>query len=191
MKKCIKCNIEKEYSEFYIRKKGSKDGYRKDCKKCNIQHSGEYYKNNKEKVDEYGRKWRIDNLERSRETSKLAMRKKRENPISKLNHSISSLIRMGFKSTRFDKKSRTQDILGCSYDEFRVYLESKFQSWMTWENRGKYNGELNYGWDMDHIIPLSSAKTEEDVIRLNHYSNLQPLCSKVNRDIKKAKTDFM
>jgi len=52
------------------------------------------------------------------------------------------------------------------------------------ENRGLYNGEFNYVWDIDHIIPLSSAETEDDVIRLNHYSNLQPLCSKVNRDIK-------
>jgi hypothetical protein len=56
---------------------------------------------------------------------------------------------------------------------------------MTWENRGLYNGELNYGWDIDHIIPLSSAKTEEEVKKLNHHTNLQPLCSKTNRDIKR------
>lgn len=59
---------------------------------------------------------------------------------------------------------------------------------MTWENKGLYNGELNFGWDIDHIIPISSAKSEEDIIRLNHFSNLQPLCSKINRDIKKNKT---
>lgn len=56
---------------------------------------------------------------------------------------------------------------------------------MSWENQGKYNGELNFGWDIDHIIPISSAKSEEDILNLNHYTNLQPLCSKVNRDIKK------
>ncbi len=56
---------------------------------------------------------------------------------------------------------------------------------LNWNNRGLYNGELNYGWDIDHIIPLSSAKTEEEMILLNHYSNLQPLCSKINRDIKR------
>lgn len=56
---------------------------------------------------------------------------------------------------------------------------------MTWENKGLYNGELNHGWDIDHIIPTSSAKTEEEVVKLNHYTNLQPLCSKINRDIKK------
>ena len=69
--------------------------------------------------------------------------------------------------------------------EFKLYLESKFEDWMTWENRVLYNGEFNYGWDIDHIIPVSSAKTEEEILLLNHYTNLQPLCSKVNRDIKK------
>jgi hypothetical protein len=58
---------------------------------------------------------------------------------------------------------------------------------MSWDNYGKYNGELNYGWDIDHIIPQSSALNEEDVIKLNHYTNLQPLCSKVNRHIKRDK----
>lgn len=56
---------------------------------------------------------------------------------------------------------------------------------MNWNNRGLYNGDFNYGWDLDHIMPLSEAKTPEDIIRLNHYTNLQPLCSKINRDIKK------
>ena len=61
---------------------------------------------------------------------------------------------------------------------------------MSWDNYGKYNGLLNYGWDIDHIIPVSSSKTEEDIIRLNHYTNLQPLCSKINRDIKKDKLKY-
>jgi hypothetical protein len=65
------------------------------------------------------------------------------------------------------------------------YIESKFESWMNWDNRGKFNGELNYGWDLDHIVPISSAVTEEDIIKLNHYTNFQPLCSYINRVIKK------
>ena len=56
---------------------------------------------------------------------------------------------------------------------------------MNWDNYGKYNGELNYGWDLDHIIPVASAKTEEDIYKLNHYTNFQPLCSFTNRNIKK------
>jgi len=47
------------------------------------------------------------------------------------------------------------------------------------------SGELSYGWDLDHIIPISSAKNEEDVLNLSRFSNFQPLCSKINRDIKR------
>jgi len=79
-------------------------------------------------------------------------------------------------------------MLGCTFEEFKTHLESRFEPWMSWDNYGKYNGTPNHGWDVDHVVPLSSAKTEEDVIRLNHYNNLQPLCSKINRDIKKNKT---
>ena len=60
---------------------------------------------------------------------------------------------------------------------------------MTWENYGKYNGELNYGWDIDHIIPISNTITENDIYNLSNYMNLQPLCSRVNRDIKKNKIE--
>ena len=56
---------------------------------------------------------------------------------------------------------------------------------MSWDNYGLYNGELNYGWDIDHIIPLASATTEKELLKLNHFTNLQPLCSKINRDIKR------
>jgi hypothetical protein len=85
------------------------------------------------------------------------------------------------------KLNRTEKILGCTIIQFKSHLQSQFQPWMSWDNYGKYNGELNYGWDIDHIIPISSAKTEEEIIKLNHYTNLQPLCSKVNRYIKKDK----
>ena len=44
---------------------------------------------------------------------------------------------------------------------------------MSWANRGE--------WHIDHIIPLSSAKTEEDVIRLNHYTNFRPLWKEDNQ----------
>ena len=103
---------------------------------------------------------------------------------------IRKTISGSFRRNNYRKTSRTAMILGCSYEEFKTYIESKFECWMKWANKGLYNGELNYGWDIDHIIPLSTAKTEEDLIKLNHYLNLQPLCSKINRDIKKDKLDY-
>jgi len=98
---------------------------------------------------------------------------------------VSSLIKNALRSKNYTKKSRTFEILGCTYEEFKTHIESQWESWMTWENYGLYNGTDNYGWDIDHIIPTSSAINEEGVIALNHYTNLQPLCSKYNRYIKK------
>ena len=86
--------------------------------------------------------------------------------------------------TKNRKSKGTIETIGLSHKDFINYIESKFEPWMNWENYGKYNGELNYGWDIDHIIPLSSAKSEEEVYKLNYYSNLQPLCSYTNRYIK-------
>ena len=59
---------------------------------------------------------------------------------------------------------------------------------MNWDNYGNPKDGIlkpNKSWDIDHIIPTSLAKTEEDVIRLNHYSNLRPLCSYINRVVKR------
>jgi hypothetical protein len=43
---------------------------------------------------------------------------------------------------------------------------------MSWDNHGE--------WHIDHIIPLSSAKNENDVYTLCHYTNLQPLWAEEN-----------
>jgi hypothetical protein len=106
---------------------------------------------------------------------------------SKFASNIRNLIGHSIRKKGFIKKSKTNDILGCSFEELKQHLESKFEPWMDWNNRGLYNGELNYGWDIDHIIPVSSAKTEEEILKLNHYINLQPLCSYTNRCIKRDK----
>jgi len=174
----------------------------------------EYKKSNKDKVKEYNKKYRIKNKDKIK-TYKLTEYKKIKKKITKkkwleenkeyvkvqknkykiekmkidilftLKHNINTSILSTFRNFGYSKKTRTHEILGCSFDEFKIYLEGKFEDWMNWENRGLYNGELNYGWDIDHIIPISTCQTEEDVIRLNHYKNLQPLCSKINRDIKR------
>ena len=61
---------------------------------------------------------------------------------------------------------------------------------MTWENYGLYNGTENYGWDIDHKMPISSSTTIEEAHQLNHYLNLQPLCSYINRHIKRNRQDY-
>ena len=174
----------------------NKNRYEKNKEKYNITKK-EYHTINKEKHNLQSKDWRENNKERNKELKKIWYEKnknlrpdkikqrKKEDPLFKLRTAISSRIRNGIKSQGFQKNFKTKEILGCTYEEFKLLLEAKFESWMTWDNYGKYNGELNFGWDLDHIIPIHTATTEVEVIKLNHFTNFQPLCSKINRDIKR------
>ncbi len=187
------------------------DVYQKEYRNNNTEKSKdynkEYYENNKEKIKEnvsiytnenkenislYKKDYYQINKEKVNNYYKnyVSNRKKVDNLFS-LKISIRGLIIKSFREVSFIKSSKTSDILGISFEGFKLHLESKFENWMTWENRGLYNGELNYGWDIDHIMPISSAKTEEEIIKLNHYSNLQPLCSYTNRVIKRDKVNYV
>ena len=145
-----------------------------------------YYLANKEKLAKAKKIYNATNKDH-RNKYKREYNKKRfySDDLFRLKCNIRSLFGKTFIWKGFTKQSKTNQLLGCTYEELKTYLESKFEPWMNWGNRGLYNGELNYGWDIDHIIPTSKATCSEDLIKLNHYSNLQPLCSKVNRDIKR------
>ncbi len=152
--------IKLEQKEKYIRNK-----------KKYIENANQYYSDNKEHLDKKRnerRKFRIKN-----------------EPLFKLKQNLSCLIKSSIRNKGIKPNTNTLNILGCSINEFKQHLESRFEPWMDWENRGLYNGTSNHGWDIDHIIPLATAITEDDVYRLNHYTNLQPLCSYINRDIKR------
>lgn len=177
-KTCKKCKIVKLVEEFYHHKAV--------CKVCFLSHNKVYRENNKETEKKRSKEWyEKTKVSRRAHKAKYYRERRKVDTIFALKSGLVRLIRTSINRFGYKKKSKTCEILGCSYDEFKQYIESKFESWMNWENKGLYNGELNYGWDIDHIIPLSSAKTEAEIIKLNHYSNLQPLCSKTNRDTKR------
>jgi len=67
-------------------------------------------------------------------------------------------------------------MLGCSLVEFKLHLESLFQPGMTWENYGSGRNK----WNIDHRHPLSLAKSEKELYKLNHHSNLRPMWSQDN-----------
>ena len=96
------------------------------------------------------------------------------NPLYNLRCKTHNLIVSAFKRAYTKKSKKTIEIIGCSYEEFKFYIESKFDENMNWDNHGEY-------WEMDHITPLSWAKTEEEVYKLNHYTNFQPLIKEVNK----------
>lgn len=171
-----------------IRKKNYEKNKEKISKKNKINYLKikEKRESKRETLRKYEENYRKENASKIREYRNVYKKERRKNdPLYKLKQNIGNLIRSSFIKSKHKKNSLSQNILHCSIEEFKKYIESKFEYWMSWKNYGKYNGELMFGWDLDHIIPLASAKTEEDIIKLNHYTNLQPLCSKINRDIKR------
>lgn len=71
------------------------------------------------------------------------------------------------------KKCSTVDLLGCSIASFKMYIESKFESGMSWDNYGNRDG----CWSIDHIIPSSLFDlTNPDHQRVCfHFSNMRPM----------------
>jgi hypothetical protein len=70
-----------------------------------------------------------------------------------------------------NKSKTTRELLGCTIDFFKDYIESKFLPDMTWDNYGKH------GWHIDHIFPISAfdLTIEEELKKACRYTNLQPL----------------
>lgn len=63
--------------------------------------------------------------------------------------------------------------IGCTKENLQLHIERKFTEGMIWSKYGQ--------WEVDHIIPLSAADGEEDIIQLCNYTNLQPLWKRENR----------
>lgn len=185
-------SYQKSYFENNLEYRNKVKEYQKEYHKNNLNYK-EYKLKNFDKIKEYGILYRNipENKKRINKNNTLRHKhRKSRDSLFKLMCSIRSSISNNFKCNGFKKSERTEKILGCSFEEFKLYLESKFDPWMTWENKGLFNSEFNFGWDIDHIIPMSTASTVEDIIKLNHHTNLQPLCSKINREIKSNKIDY-
>lgn len=208
-KLCNKCNEIKDSSEFN-KTNSSIDNLAYSCKKCLSILNKDKYKENREISLQYMANKRRLQKESNPEELRDKDRKRRENsrdyrkrysknyskerrlkdPIFKLSGNLRTRIKKSFLKTKHNKKSKTKDIIGCSWEEFKEHIESQFENWMTWENYGDCEeNEYKCTWHLDHIIPVSLAETEEDVYLLNHWSNFQPLCGKRNQEKNMFMTD--
>lgn len=146
------------------------------------------YEKNQNKIKEKTLLYYYNNMEKRKMSMRIWEKNKLKNDVLfRLKKNLSTTLRKILKSKNFKKGTKDKlSILGTDYKTFKEYLEGLWEPWMNWDNYGKYKkGTFNYGWDVDHIIPTSKAITEEELYKLNHYTNLRPLCSKVNRDIKR------
>jgi hypothetical protein len=152
-KVCSICKIEKTYEDFFNDKR-AKSGKQSRCKQCDCKKA---------------EKWRNQNLEYF---NKYYKSKRNSDPLYKLTHNLRVRIGVYCKSIGIAKKTKTQQVIGIEPTGFKSYMESKFQDGMSWENYGQ--------WHVDHIKPISLATTEQEIIELNHYTNLQPLWASEN-----------
>lgn len=99
--------------------------------------------------------------------AKALANRRANNPIARMANSMRRSIRRYLDAGQKGEMS-SFEIIGCSKDDLRKHLESKFRDGMTWQNYGKH-------WHIDHIVPLISAKSSDEIKRLCHWTNLQPL----------------
>lgn len=160
--------------------KFAKEKYKNENHNNLVKTWKKYRENNREKLKMDGIKYRKKNRYR---LNKYAVDKRNSDPILKLSHNVRGRIRGYLNSKDISKKNKTFDIIGCTPLELKEHLERQFIDDMSWENYGYY------GWHVDHKTPLDSGKTEEEILKLCHYHNLQPLWRNDNQSKSNKKYD--
>lgn len=138
-----------------------KDKYQNDISKYEdriIAYRIKWRNENKDYVNKYNREY-------TKERSK-------KDPLYRFQKNMRRRVTLAF--TGKCKSKHTLELVGCSWEKLRTHISNQFRDGMAWENYGLH------GWHVDHIIPLSSARTEEELIKLCHYTNLQPLWAAEN-----------
>lgn len=182
---CKTCQ-KKYLSEYYITNKEEINAKNQEWKINNkdylLEKSKEYYNTNRESILNKSKEYLFNNKDENRDRkrryyknnsksilekkSKYINNRKKHDKVFHITMSIRSLIKDSFRKRNFNKP-KTNEILGCSYEEFKVYIEDRFSEGMSWDNYGD--------WHFDHKIPISWAKNECDVYILNHHTNFQPM----------------
>ena len=169
VKTCTKCLAAKPLSEFN-KCKIAKDGLRYNCSDCLSKYNRKHNRKlclslsdemKSAKLDKAFR-WRVLNRDRIN-----ACRRKRTfSPQAKERRKASRRLLYLINGASPEK---FVELVGCTGNEFKAHLKSKFKPGMTWENHGE--------WHVDHIIPLSAFDPfdPEQWAKANHHSNVQAL----------------
>jgi len=182
LRKCSLCKLELELTSVnFHRNKNEVDGFDYRCKKCKLNH----YNSNKEIYKTNSLNWQQNNPEKNSITQKkykqsekgVATRKKYRKKEYDQKYGVNMewtllrnlRIRLQNALKKEFKTGKTLELLGCSIEEYIIYLEQQFDQNMTWENYGK-----DKYWEIDHIQPLSKEGSF-------HYKNTRPYPISENR----------
>lgn len=177
-------NLESKNPEIYRQKRKK---YTQEKKEEISKQRKWYYKNNKFRFQESQKRRRKENPEKfnyywkseehRRKQIKWACDGLKKRLLVDGNLRMIKNLRARFrnyiKQKNYKKEKGFFEIIGLSPNELKIYIENLFTEGMSWDKMGK---EIH----IDHIIPLSSAKTQEELLKLCHYTNLQPLWAKEN-----------
>lgn len=174
-KTCSTCKETKDCSEFG-RRAGVNDGYSYVCKSCKNASARKRYEQNPKYNRQRALKYYYKNKQTVNPKQAKKRKERRDNDLFyRIKCNIRSMVSQYLSNYGMSKKSRTYEIIGCDYESFIVHLLltlPREQRIDFIRNRGNYH--------IDHIIPISFAKDEVDLIILNHYSNLQLLTARDN-----------
>lgn len=170
IKVCRTCKIEKRLFEFYASSGGN-------CKECEKARMKEYRENHPIKRKETKDKWNANNPDWIKQNKKNYVKRRiKRDPVYRA-MKIMRARTTEYANRKFhDKRGKFSEIIGIDPDGLREYISSKFKEGMSWENYGWST------WHLDHIIPISSAKSIKELEELSHYTNLQPLWKDENLD---------
>ena len=132
-----------------------------------------YVSSHVEKVKESRHRYKTENRKKCTDYERT---KRHTDPVYKFRSSFVCLISGYLRKKGYNGGKKTWEVVGCDFETFLQYIMSQFEEGMTLENYG-HKGEC---WNIDHIVPISTAETDEDLERLNHYTNLRPMWSKDN-----------
>jgi hypothetical protein len=182
-RKCSYCENYFELDKFN-KNKGVSDGLNSSCKNCEHIITAKYRDSHREEIRKRDNakgphKWAMfkethkEEIEQKKKKRELINQEKRV--LAKIARSIRARIRDSIK--RKSNGGRSTGLLGCDILFFRDYIESLFDSNMSWNNYGYY------GWHLDHIIPcvMFDMTNDDDVKKCFHYTNYQPLWRRDNQ----------
>lgn len=165
MKYCKGCN-QTLFFDFFTKDRTQKDGLCFYCFMCRSK----FRQKTKEQRSVADKKWYYENKYKAIARNVKYCNNRRHTDIHfKIRSNLRKRLQVAF-SKNYKTGSAVKD-LGCSIENFKIYLESKFLSGMNWDNYGRK------GWHIDHIIPLCQfdLTNREEFLKACHYTNLQPL----------------
>ena len=140
-----------------------------------LERKKKYNRENREELVKKQKECRKNKMEQYRKVARLRAERRRK---SDINFRLKDVLRKRMRNALLglSKADRTMNLIGCSMDELKIYLEKQFREGMNWGNYGLH------GWHIDHILPCCSfdLKEVEEQKKCFHYTNLRPLWAEEN-----------